>query len=820
MLLELSKCEVHLSLDELISFSYPCGSLSHSSDWFEKPKTAIAMADAMAEEREDYVRSQSFSASVLHEGYTYIISASGDLCSRGTHSLEIINIRASGGKKNASIPTLDTWRREVACVAAIAANSLGAHELSAKLIYSFDRRMTPDEYICASSVSEATDILFDTIVKAARLILIYIQRQTDRIPAAKDASFPFDGKRQGQSDFMISALKVMKGGGKLLCEAPTGIGKTMSALFPAIKAFGHRFVDKIFYLTPKTTAQYAAEHAVKTIFPNGDGIRSVILSAKDKMCLLREVSHESAETDTPERENRSSREHSKCEHCMGSEDYYARRCGALYELLSEHSYLSPDTVYKVAQRHSVCPYELSLDASEYCDLVICDYNYLYDCRVYLRRYFDPFLGGDDRRYLPKYAFLADEVHNLPDRARNMYSHSIRTQALKKLLPLLGATELEQKASESIKAMLSVLGKYERLCSEQTAQNDRGETCGFAVCEEEDEGILKLASEFCERYDALKRAELVSIPAPVTDFYFHMRDLTKKSIYFSEGFRVLCEKVGDNLTYRINCLDPSAILEERSNWAHACVMFSATLTPSEYYMQSLGMKSNSSFLSIPSPYAKENFSLTVFDRLSTRFNDRQETLYALSDIIYTAIKARVGNYMVFFPSYKYMQELHGFFSAMHPDISTVIQRKGMTETEKTEFVARFDENNKETLIGFCVLGGVYAEGIDLTGDRLIGSIVVGVGMPRLSNDRNVLSEYYTQKDLEGMMYAYIYPGMTRVMQAVGRVIRSEDDRGISILIDDRFATPLYRSLFPEHWRHAKFVSQPKSLELLLDRFWNE
>ncbi len=820
MLIDIVERQVRLSLDELISFSYPCGSLSRTPDYYEKPKAAISMADSFAEQNEQYSRAGVFSASVLHEGYTYIITACSDLYSVGNGSVEIINMKASGGKKNASATIVDTWCREVACTAAIAANFLKAKELTAKLVYSFDMRIAPDEYLCASSVVDATDILFQTIVKAAELIDIYIKRQTERIPAAKEAPFPFEGKRQGQSDFMVAALKAMKNGSKLLCEAPTGIGKTMSALFPAVKAFGHHFIDKIFYLTPKTTAQYAAENAIKAIFPNGDGIRSIILSAKDKMCLLREVVHESAEADTPERENRSSREHSKCERCAGGEDYYSRRSDALTELLKDHTYLSPDIVYKVAERHSVCPYELSLDASEYCDLVICDYNYLYDARVYLRRYFDGFLAGEDKRYLPKYAFLADEVHNLPDRARNMYSHSIKTQTLKKLLSVLGPTELERNLTESINSMLSVLKKYDKLCSEEMTKNERGENCGFAVCDEEDEELLRIALEFCERYDALKRSETAKISPSVTDFYFSMRDLSKKSVYFSEGFKVLCEKAGDNLTYRINCLDPSAILEERTDWGHGAIMFSATLTPSEYYMQSLGMKKNSAFLSIPSPYQKQNFSLTVFDRLSTRYNDRQQTLYALSDILYTATKSKKGNYMVFFPSYKYMQELHGFFTAMHPDINTIVQQKGMSEAQKAEFVARFDENNRETLIGFCVLGGVYAEGIDLVGERLIGSIVVGVGMPRLSNDRNVLSEYYSEKDLDGMLYAYIYPGMTRVMQAVGRVIRSEEDRGISILIDDRFATPVYRSLFPEHWRHAKFVSQPKSLKLLLDKFWNE
>ena len=267
-----------------------------------------------------------------------------------------------------------------------------------------------------------------------------------------------------------------------------------------------------------------------------------------------------------------------------------------------------------------------------------------------------------------------------------------------------------------------------------------------------------------------------------------------------------------------CLDPSDIIEEKCDMAKCTVMFSATLSPSEYYMNSLGMRNNSDYMSIPSPYDKENFSLTVFDTLSTRYKDRGDTLYYLSQIVSTAIKERQGNYMIFFPSYKYMEEAHAFFTTINPDISTLIQKRGMTEAQKSSFVSRFDENNKESLVGFCVLGGVYAEGIDLVGDKLIGAIIVGVGMPRLSNERNLLAEYYNDSDTDGMMYSYVYPGMTRVMQAVGRVIRDERDRGISILIDDRFATPVYKSLFPVHWRHAKFVSEPKTLSKILENFW--
>ena len=811
--------EILLTLDELISYSYRCGSLVRENDFFEKPKLALSICESIADKEGRFMQSHSFTAKYECEGFRFVIESAPDLSSIHNDYVEIINVKATGGKRNASPLLLAAWERIAACQSAIAANSLGLSRVNAKLLYSFDSRYPADEIVCADSYENANSILAETIQKALRLIRIHTERKTKRAPVAHEIKFPFSSKRVGQSDFMTSALLAYRNGTKLLCEAPTGIGKTMSALFPSVKAFGYGFIDKIFYLTPKTTAQYAAENAVKAIFPQTKGIRSIILSAKDKMCLISPTSKDN--DTTPENENRTSREESKCEHCGAAQDYYSRRCDALYELLSTYHNLTPAIIKESAKKHNICPYELSLDASEYCDLIICDYNYLFDCRVYLRRYFDMFRDAtsSSKRYMPSYAILIDEAHNLPDRTRNMYSHTLHTRTLNKLISEFGMTDLEHKAQSIIKEMLDNLNKYSRLCAENESKNERGENVGWYIENKIDEDILLYASEFCECYEAIKKADLSKPSSAIVDFYFNLKDLLKKSEYFTEKFKVLCEKNGANITYRIMCLDPSDIIEEKCSMAKSTVMFSATVSPSDYYMNTLGMKEGSDYMSIPSPYDKENFSLTVFDTLSTRYKERSETLYSLSQIVNTAIKTKRGNYMIFFPSYKYMEEAHGFFTVMYPEVNTLIQRKGMTEEQKSEFVARFDENNKESLVGFCVLGGVYAEGIDLVGEKLIGSIIVGVGMPRLSNERNILAEYYNDTDTDGNMYSYVYPGMTRVMQAVGRVIRSETDRGIAILIDDRFASPVYKSLFPEHWRHAKFVSEPKTLTKILDKFWN-
>ncbi len=821
MVIDAATREIFISLDELISFSFPSGSLARSSDFYLKPKTAAAICESFSGQNESYMLFHPFSYSYEVEGYEYNVGLSADLCSLSDNSLKIISVRASGGKKNASDSLIDSWKRETACICAICADACGVRRAEGTLLYSYDTRMSPCEIVCTESYESAKDTLAETLKKAHELISIHIERETKRKPASHDVPFPFPKKRSGQSEFMTNALKTYRSGGVTFAEAPTGIGKTMSALFPAVKAFGHGFIDRIFYLTPKTTAQYAAENAVKRIFKNGDGIRSVILSAKDKMCFFPQDTKD-AQDQSQKTDAMPHREQSKCERCHASDGYYDRRNGALVELLSKSDNLDSDMIFEVAKKHEVCPYELSLDASEYCDAIICDYNYVYDCRVYLRRYFDILKDttASERKHLPKYAVLVDEAHNLADRARNMYSHTLKTSTLNQALGTLGISAYEKKMRTHLEDMICRIDKLRGACLEEQSYTEKGEVYGFCVKDRVDERLVEGAEQFTAEYEAYKKTENASVSKELTDVYFDLKDLVKKSEYFSEAFKVLCEVYGAVTVYRIMCLDPSEILKEKHTYAKASVLFSATLSPEEYYASVLGGGKNSVYMNIESPYDKENFSISVFDTVSTRYSDRKETLYNLCEIIHTAVNTKKGNYMVFFPSYKYMEETHALYTVMHHDVATIIQRKNMDQSQRAEFVARFDENNKETLVGFCVLGGVYAEGIDLVGERLIGSIIVGVGMPRLSNERNILAEYYQNRDLDGNMFSYVYPGMTRVMQAVGRVIRSENDKGIAVLIDDRFASPVYKSLFPSHWRHAKFISSPKTMKKLLTSFWEE
>ena len=821
MTVDIIKKEVSLSLSELISFSFPSGSLTRNPNFYEKPKMAAGIADSIAEDGDAYMRLYTFSARYTYDSYTFIISATPDLCAIYNNKIEAINVRAVGGKDPTPVSLYDMWLREVCISSLIAADSLKIKSLEAFLIYSFDSRIEPEKILCTYDYDSARDTLEKTLEKAYGLISIIIDKYENRLPAAKNVPFPFAKKRNGQTEFMSEVLLAHKKGEKLLLEAPTGIGKTMSALFPSIKALGHSMTDKIFYLTPKTTAQYAAQNAVNTVFSSDKGIRSIVLSAKDKMCIFSDNKTPSDTEHTPESESRSSREQSKCERCTASSDYYKRRTDALLELFSDSYTLTPEKIKEIARVHNVCPYELSLDASEYCEVIICDYNYLFDCRVYLRRYFDfvKEYSKNAKEHRNRYTFLIDEAHNLTDRARNMYSHTLKLSTFTSAITEIGNTDAENDLRSATQEIIKFISRYQKSCSENAKKDERGQLYGCCVEPSVDEKLPLLCSEFIECYEAARRTGKINFSEKITDIYFGMKDLIKKSVYFGDAFKVLCEKTNSDLFYKIVCLDPSQILSEKTDIGKTTVMFSATVSPEHYYMHTLGIE-NGKYVSIPSPYEKDNLSLTVFDRLSTRYTDRNITVYALCEIIHTTLSARRGNYMIFFPSYKYMEEVYRFYASLYSDADTIIQKRSMNEKERSEFVCRFDENNERTLLGFCVLGGVYAEGIDLVGEKLIGSIIVGVGMPRLSSERNMLVSYYNDKDIDGMLYSYIIPGMTRVMQAAGRVIRDETDRGVAILIDDRFSEPIYRSLFPLHWRHAKFASQPRSLSKLLYKFWED
>ncbi|MDY5941254.1 MAG: ATP-dependent DNA helicase [Eubacteriales bacterium] len=807
------KKTVYVTVDELISLGARSGSIAEADPVFDKPRQAAAMCDSAAEKYPDAEQFSSASCRIIHHGITYAVTAEAELCIKTDDGIHLYSFAAQGGRQEPDDAFCRRHAQRLAVNCGVFAHDFG-RETHGELILRYAQGKPDEHYYLSMSSAEMKESLAELIRLASDLIAFEIERIETRIPACLAVRFPFPAKREGQSDFMTEAYRSMKHGGRLLCEAPTGIGKTVSALFPAVRALGHGYIDKIFYLTPKTTAQAAAQNALRQIAGSSLAVRSVSLTAKEKLCTYEPAG------DNGQNEDKETGEHTperKCELCPMSRGFYERVRDAILWLLDRTRYIAKEDILEASKRFSVCPYELSLEVSEYCDAIICDYNYLFDPRVYLRRYFDTegrILSSCVKRIT--YGVLIDEVHNLPERAKSMYSHTFSAERIRRLCTAFGKTEQEIHAANAAYSISELLSSYRRQLNENPQKTEHGEVYAFTLPDTLDAELLKQAEEYVRTVDDLRKKHF-SISNVALDGYYDFKDFLAKSEWFSKRFQIVCERYDEKIYYRMLCLDAADIIDSHLGLAKGAVLFSATLTPQDYYAEVLGC-ADAVKLVLPSPYERENLMLTVFDRLSTRYVHREDSAELISDIIFKTVSAQMGNYIIYFPSYRYLTQICQIFSSRHPEIAVLVQSRNMTEWQRDKFIETFEPEPKRTLVGFCVLGGVFAEGIDLVGRRLIGTVIVGVGLPRVSLERDLLARYYGEKDADGFLYSYVYPGMTRILQAVGRVIRTETDRGVAILIDDRFAEPRYRMLFPEHWRHAKFCEHTRSLERLLSRFW--
>ncbi|HZK24714.1 MAG TPA: ATP-dependent DNA helicase [Oscillospiraceae bacterium] len=599
--------------------------------------------------------------------------------------------------------------------------------------------------------------------------------------AIKKLQFPFDSYRHGQRKFAVAVYKTIASSGLLFAQAPTGIGKTISTLFPAVKALGEGEVEKIFYLTAKTITRQVAAEAVATMRAQGLKLKTVTLTAKDKACFLAE---RSCNPDS----------------CRFAKGHFDRVNEALYQLLQEHDDFSREIIAVYAQKYTVCPFELALDLTLWSDCIICDYNYLFDPQVYLKRFFTS--KGN-------YIFLVDEAHNLVDRAREMFSATLNKTAFLKLKKQIGKQEKE--LYRSLGKVNSVMVSLRKLCEQQE----------HFLLKELPAKLTKQLTDFvllCAAW--LKDKQGQEIDEEFLQLYFDVLAYLKIAEFYDQCYVTMLRKNGSELQVKLFCLDPSHLLQERLAKGKAAILFSATLTPFSYFIKVLGGNEEAKKLSLSSPYPQDQLCLVLADRISTKYKNRAHSLAEIADLIYHTVSRKRGNYLVYFPSYKYLHDVYRIFAAQYAEIQTQIQHSEMDEQAREAFLTAFDQDNVETLVGFCVLGGIYAEGIDLKGERLIGTIIVGVGLPQLNTEHNIIRNYYQQQNQLGYEYAYLYPGMNKVLQAAGRVIRSETDKGIVLLIDERFTQVTYRKLFPQHWQHYQVVRDASDLKLIMSDFWQK
>ena len=599
--------------------------------------------------------------------------------------------------------------------------------------------------------------------------------------------FPFASYRPGQRAMMNAVYKTCTEGGQLLCQAPTGIGKTMSVLFPALKAVGEG--GPIFYLTARGTTRAAAENALALLRAADPDLklRSVTLTAKDKICL---------------------QEHRECtpEACPYANGYYDRVKAALWDGLDTHA-LTADALQALARKHKVCPFELGLDLSLWCDVVVGDYNYLFDPVVHLMRFFET--AGD-------YLFLIDEAHNLPGRARDMHSASLCKSAFYDAKKQLG------KGKSSLKNALTKVNnifiEWRHRCEEVLGDSRFGRTYfEKSRAEDFDRALTKLC-EPLEIWLDEHRAPGETHDA-LLQLYFDIRAWLRVADTFDNHFVLQISAVGSEVRAAMLCLDPSDFLAADFAKGRAAVLFSATLAPAGYYKDLCGLP-DARAVALRSPFDPANMGLWCARQVSTRYKDRADSIAKVSDLLAVMAAAQPGHYLAFFPSYSYLQQVWENFTARYPDQPTLCQESSMDEGQRTEFLAQFLARDGKPLLGFAVLGGVFGEGVDLTGESLIGVAVVSPGLPQIGPRQEQLRDYFEETRGAGFDYAYRYPGMNKVLQAAGRVIRTPQDRGVVLLIDNRFLAPDTRRLVPPHWEHLRVVDSADAWKDELAAFWKK
>jgi len=619
--------------------------------------------------------------------------------------------------------------------------------------------------------------------------------------------FPFPAYRPGQRELAVAAYRVLANGGRLFLAAPTGIGKTISTLFPAVKALGEGKLERIFYLTARTVGRAIAEKALADLRRAGLKLRAVTLTAKEKICV---------------------REGHPCDPltCPLALGYYDRVKPAIREALAQEE-ITRSVLESVGQKYQVCPFELSLDVSVWADAIICDYNYVFDPQVYLRRH----LAEDGGAY----GFLVDEAHNLVDRAREMFSAELDgreildvKRAVQKAAPRCA------KALTQLHAAMRGLGNDAESHAETFEASDtavelnlfpektpsiRNAEDGVTTSPEFPDSLLEPLETALDEAEAwLVKNQQAEFREALLGLYLRMHSFRRTADLYDERFVTIIEN-DPTIKVRQFCLDPSMLLRKALARGKAAIFFSATLTPMDYYRTLLGGEPEDPVLQLASPFPSENLAVLIQDRIQTHFKGRAESLGEVVEAIATLVSGRRGNYLVYFPSYQYLNDTLQEFKLRHPSVPILVQRPGMSEPERDAFLAAFSVEHGETLVGFAVLGGIFGEGIDLVGERLIGAVIVGVGLPQLCVERNLIRDYFQQQNAAGFEYAYTFPGMNRVLQAIGRVIRSENDRGVVLLIDARFNETRYRRLFPAWWKYLR-VRHTDGLRDAIGSFWNQ
>lgn len=591
--------------------------------------------------------------------------------------------------------------------------------------------------------------------------------------------FPYE-YRKGQKELTTSVYRTILRKKKLFIQAPTGVGKTMATIFPSVKAVGEELGEKIFYLTAKTIMRTVVEQAFQLLKKQGLQYKVVTLTAKEKICFCEDKEC------NPE----------KCPYAKG---HYDRVNQAVYEMITTTDDMSRENIEVYARKYEVCPFEMSLDVAVWVDAVVCDYNYVFDPNAHLRRFFADEVKGE-------YLFLIDEAHNLVERAREMYSATIYKEEF-------------LEAKRIIKYLDKKLVRKLDICNRQLLELKR-ECETYQVHQSVGHFSISMTNLLMEMERFMEECDRAEVKEELLEFYFHVRTFLNVYDVLDENYTIYTEMEEDGkFKLKLFCVNPALNLQNFLEKGNSTVFFSATFLPIHYYKQLLSTEKDDYAIYVDSPFDIKNREILIGSDVSSKYTKRNVQMYErIASYIIKTLEVKKGNYIAFFPSYQFMENVYEVLERrLSGETVCLLQEKMMTEEKREEFLEEFAKEREGNLLGLCVMGGIFSEGIDLTEEKLVGAFIVGTGLPQICYEREILRQYFEKKNGKGFDYAYLYPGMNKVLQSAGRVIRTETDRGVILLLDERFLQRQCQEIFPREWAGIKKCTL-ENISEQLEKFW--
>ena len=618
---------------------------------------------------------------------------------------------------------------------------------------------------------------FDVYFQFARIIETRKNRRNESLSVLR---FPFSNAREGQMELIDFTKQAIESADSRFAEASTGIGKTMATIFSTLSYLKEDKLDKVFYLCPKNTNFDNAAKALEILNKEGYLLSYTEIRARSKMCP-----YKLEKTCNPD-------------DCPLTVGYYSKLKDVLKDCLVHENLLISEIIDKYAKKYDVCPFELSLDFSVYTDFVVCDYNYAFHPISYLRRFFEV----PDKTY--RIFALVDEAHNLIDRARDMFTVTFSEEDYKNL-----KKELKGYRNPEINKIIRKINQDLRLFK-QFEFNDQP-----IILEQLDSKFIQHITKLRSEINVLETDNPKLKLKKGKDFLIDLYKFIVINDLLNDGFKIILDNKYDNLTIKLFCIDPSSFINKSLFHFLGTLFFSATLTPIDYFQKVNLNRDGFKTISLPSPFNPNNFFLIINDNISIKYKDRDKTLEEVAKEINIFVSKKVGNYLIFVPSFEYSRKIEKYFIN---DNRFVFQTATMTNKDKDEFLANFKENPQESRIGVCVISGSFAESIDLTGDRLIGVVIVGVGLPQVNFENNLVKDFYIKKEMNGYEFAYMNPGINKVLQALGRVIRTQNDKGSALIIDSRYAQSHYFSVLKDRYKNYTKIKDSNGLIKALNSFY--